>query len=203
MKVFLFQHQKSAVEKVAFVISRASDPFWLAMVIGALAIASRHFEGHNRLFWAALLTLFLAVLPLVAVWLGLKKGRIKDIDLTKREERTPFIMLIIFFWLIGALLTWSLAAPRLVVALLVDALLTALAVLFINLFWKISNHSLAITVFCFFVNQLFGWHFWPVFILIPVVAWSRLVQKKHTWGQLAGGFFLGVGAWIVLRLFGY
>jgi membrane-associated phospholipid phosphatase len=198
-----FKKKKKLSIKIAYIISRVSDVFVWFLVLGVALICSDHLNGYNRFGWAVGLMAFFGLLPLFFLWLGLKKGVISDIDFTKREERTPYLLVILFFWVIGSFLVWSFAGPKIVFDLLIIVILLAVAVLIINLYWKISNHTLTITAVSLIINQLFGWQYFWLLLIIPIVAWSRWIQKKHTLSQLAGGTGLGILAWIALILFGY
>ena len=198
----LFKRDKLKL-KIAYIISRLSEPFFLLAILGVLVLGSDHFTGFNRLWWALGLVLILGVLPLMTLWLGVKKIKNIDIDFTKKEQRTPFILIILFYWLLGALLAWGLGSPRFVLSILLVGVIVNLLVLIINFYWKVSNHTLVLTAVIFFINQLFDWSYWWLFIVIPLVAWSRWVQGKHTIWQLIGGTGLGVLAWGLLIFFGY
>ena len=189
--------------KVAFWISRLSEPFLVLAVLGAMVIFSDYFSDFNRLWWAFGLALIMGVLPLMTLWLGVKKVKNIDIDFTKKETRTPFILIILFYWLLAVILSWSLGAPRLVLSVFLVGVAVNLIVLVINFYWKVSNHTLVVTAASFFINQLFGWQYGWLFLFIPLVVWSRLIQHKHTFWQLAGGIGLGAMAWVLLILFGY
>lgn len=198
-----FKREKSLELKIAYIISRIFEPFLWLFILGILIVSSSHFGSYNRVAWAAGLGVFLGVLPIMTFWFGLKKGKIEDIDLSRREQRTPYILIIIFYWLLGLILTWAFSGPKLIFAIVAIALIIALVVLIINLYWKISNHALAITVVSLYINQLYDWqHVW-FFVFVPVVAWARWVQKKHSAAQLAGGVGLGIVAWLLLVNFGY
>lgn len=181
--------------RIAYLTSRITEPFYLATLAGIILLFSSYLNGYHRLFWGGILLLVLGILPLATLFLGLKTGKVEDIDFTDRRKRTPFILIILFYWLIGAILAWALSGPAIILDILIIALIIGSAVLVINLYWKISNHTLGVTTFAFFVNQFFGWQYWWLFILIPIVAWSRWVQKKHTIGQLIAGVCLGALAW--------
>jgi len=126
-----------------------------------------------------------------------------DIDLTRKESRTPFILIILFYWLLGLILGWALTGPKLILALLLIGIILNIIVLIINFYWKISNHSLVLTAVILFTSQLFNNNYLWLLLILPIVGWSRWVQKKHTWGQLIGGVGLAVFAWWLLQLFGY
>jgi hypothetical protein len=200
----LFIKKESSLQvKMAYIISRISEPFLLLTFLGAIIIFSHYFSGLNRFWWAVGLALIMGFLPLVTLWLGVKKIKNVDIDFTKRERRTPFISVILFYWLLGLILGWSLGAPRLVLSVLSVGVIVNLMVLIINFYWKVSNHTLVITAVSLFINQLFGWQYSWMFLFIPLVAWARLIQRKHTFWQLVGGIGLGIVAYFLLRAFGY
>ncbi len=199
----LFSKEKEAKLKTAFLISRLSEPFLLLTVLGGLVLFSHYLSGYNRWEWGVGLVLFLGALPLGTLWLGVKKIKKIDIDFTKKESRTPFILIILFYWLLGLILAWALSGPKIVLVLLAVSIINNVLVLLINFFWKISNHALGITVFSLFVIELFGGRYWWLILTWPLVGWSRWVQKKHSWGQLAGGTALGLLAWLMLRWMGY
>ncbi len=200
----LFKFNSTARKKrLAYYISRAGDAYVFFLILALLILFSDYLAGYNRWWWGAGLVFILGIMPISVFWLGLKKGKIKDIDFTRRQDRTPYLLILLFFWIIGMILSWSLYGPKLIIILLFIAVLVNIIILLINFYWKISNHALVASVFGLFVNQLFGWQHWWLLLIIPVVAWSRWVQKKHTLGQLVGGMSVGIVAWLVLMMFGY
>lgn len=189
--------------KIAYIISRFFDAVFWALPLGAIAVFSSHFNDHNRIIWIIGLLLFAGFLPFSIFWFWLKKGKISDIDFTKKEERTPIILVILFFWSLSLIFTWALSGPRLMLIILSSVIIVGIFVLIINLRWKISNHTLAATIAGFLINFLYGWSYWWVFIFIPLVFWSRLVLKKHTFWQLVAGTILGYLFFVILKLFEY
>lgn len=199
----LFERKENLTLKIAFVISRLSEPFLLLTILGVIILFSHYLAGYNRWEWGLGLVLFLGVLPLGTLWLGVKKVKKIDIDFTKKENRTPFILVILFYWTVGLILSWSLSGPKIILVLLIISIISNILVLLINFFWKVSNHLLGVSVFSLFIIQLFGWQYWWWLLLCPAVGWSRWVQKKHTLGQLIGGAGLGLSAWMMLIMLGY
>ena len=197
------KRKNDKVLKIAYIISRGLEPFWLFLLMGMVIIFSQYFAGYDSFAWGIGLLLFLGFLPVLAIWLGLKKGKVSDIDFSRKEERTPYIMTVLGFWLSGWILTWVLAGPKIISAVLLAAVVVGIVVLIINFYWKISNHALAITAVSLFINELYNWEYWWLIILIPVVSWARWVQKKHTWGQLIGGTVLGILFIGLVKLIGY
>ncbi len=67
--------------------------------------------------------------------------------------------------------------------------------------WKISGHTIAITTACTFLSIIDSM-FFPLYILCPIIYWSRLKLKRHTPAQVVAGIILGLTApvfiWMVL-----
>lgn len=198
-----FNHEKSIWIRAAYIISRMTEPFLLLAILGLVIVFSGYFDGFDRVWWAIGLAVILGLLPLATLWLGVKKIKKIDIDFTKKETRTPFILIILFYWIIGVVLAWGLRAPGVVIGLILVAIIINILVLVINFYWKVSNHSLMATAVPLFINQFFGWDYWWLFFIVPVVIWARWIQKKHTLGQLAVGVVLGILAGRLLALLGY
>jgi len=188
--------------KIAYIISRIFDPVLLLLPLGIIVMSSGHLDGRNRLAWALVLILFLAVLPIITVIIMIKKKKF-TLEMERKEDRTPFFITILFFWLIGLILSWSLSGPRLIIGLIAGAMIIVTLMTIINFYTKISGHSMMITAGGFLINLLYGWNYWWLFLFVPIVAWSRYVLKLHTIGQLIGGCCLGGLVLIAMKFFGY
>jgi membrane-associated phospholipid phosphatase len=66
-----------------------------------------------------------------------------------------------------------------------------LAIYLITLRWKISVHSTSATGISLFVVWAFGMRVLPVFLTVPVIAWSRVKLRRHTPLQTLAGIGLG------------
>lgn len=195
---------KNNRQKFAYIISRLFDPPVALIAISILIVSSSYYmAGRDVWFWGMLLFLFLGIFPLLFIFISIKKGIVKDIDFTDRKSRTPYMLAVLFIWFLGFVLSWSLAGPKIFLVLFLDLIAITLITLIINFYWKISNHAWAITALGMFVNILFSWQWWPLFLLVPLSCWSRYVQKKHTLWQLVGGVGLGILFGIILKLFKY
>ncbi len=193
--VLLFRKDKSPKEKIAYIISRIFEPLlWLGL-LGVAVISSPAMDGHSRTMWSAELLVFLVGLPLLTLWLAFRKGKITDIDFTKKEERTPYLLAAIFYWALGMILTWGLGGPKVIIKILFVAVILGIMMLVINFRYKVSGHALGYTIAVLLMNEFYNWQYWWLIILMPVVWWSRQAQKKHTWGQLVLGTILAVAGW--------
>lgn len=143
--------------------------------------------------------LFTGILPALPIFLMMRKGEIRDLFISKREERTMpylFSMLAYVFWVLFLWRTLDFQPNLLIYA--IGCVVAIIAMTFINLKWKISAHltgigGLAGGIFgvCYQMSINPVWLFVAVIIVSGLVAVSRLYLKAHTLGQVIAGYLLG------------
>jgi len=136
---------------------------------------------------------------IIAFFLGKWRGIFSDYDLTKKEEREKFyavaaILAVSYFTI--AFSFKGIFFPISIVAL--GIVLGIILLVFINLYIKASIHIAVITAFVITMEYLYDQNtFWTLFIIIPLLAWSRLILKRHTIPELIVGVLLGTGITII------
>lgn len=153
--------------------------------------------------WIAIIGTFVftALLPAVPIYMMMRRGEVNDLFISKREERTmPYLFTFMahVFW---ALFLWrTMQMPLFIVAMSMSSALSILAILFINLRWKISAHMTGIGGFvgsvfavCYrlAINPL--WFLAAILAISGLVALSRIELKAHTPLQTLAGFIVGFG----------
>lgn len=144
--------------------------------------------------------LFTGIFPAIPILMMMRKGQVKDLFISRREERTMpylFSFLAYIFWV---LFLWrTLQFPMEFVAIAIGVVVALILMVFINLKWKISAHAAGMGGFvgCILgVSYLIGIN--PLGLIITsllvsgLVAISRIYLKAHTLSQTIGGFCLGV-----------
>lgn len=156
---------------LANVISRVFDPFvMLAALFGILFY-------RTPIFVPAFLLMVL--LPFFLCILALKTKFIKDWDLSDRRQRPKVL--------------WTIFAIEVVSSIVLKTSLTVpvLAALFgftiITHFWKMSGHTMAAALTTGLIVARFGWTWWPVLLIVPLVSWARVVTKNHSVSQVIAG----------------
>jgi membrane-associated phospholipid phosphatase len=143
--------------------------------------------------------LFTALLPATPILLMIKKGQVKDLYISKREQRTyPYLFSLIAYTFWTVFLGRILHLPYFFVAMGVGSTLSIIIITLINLKWKISAHLSGIGgltggvfAYCFImgVNPLVL--LIAMLILSALTALSRIELKAHTPGQTLAGFTVG------------
>lgn len=143
--------------------------------------------------------LFTAIMPATPIVMMLRKGQIKDLYISKKEQRTlPYVfsLMAYIFWTV---FMWRvLRMPGFMIAMGVGSTMSIVIITVINIKWKISAHlsgigGLAGGIFGF--SYVMGVN--PValmsiaLILSALTALSRIELKAHTPGQTLAGFTVG------------
>lgn len=188
----------SMKRKLAWAVSRVFDP---VVEIPILLAGSVYYALSNGLRWRFLVMLLVvdALLPALYMVYGLMKGKIRDWDITRREERMGLYFFTIFAHLFGVVAAYAVGKTDLFEILLV---FWTMAVVFavVTLFWKISVHAGTNAAVVAFFNHYYGWdRFWWLVLILIVVLWSRVEIKKHTWAQVLVGATLAL-VWVSLGL---
>lgn len=137
-------------------------------------------------------TLFAAIVPLsmLLLWETRTKAKI-DLDVPARTERGHPLLFACTSYLIGTAALVAAHAPLLTTVLMFGYFAGTLCLFFINLYWKISIHTMGIAGPMTVLIFVFG--YWGVLLglLLPPVIWSRVYLKKHTVAQAITGAVLG------------
>ena len=189
--------------RLAEIISEIIGPhLWMPILLLLLTFKTGLDLEQLKILLPALLIL-LIVIPFTYLHVALRLGWVSKWDLPKRQERRP--MMLIFF--VCSLISLGLVREfgtemffDLFILLLATGFITSL----ITFFWKISIHMVLDTTGILITNFLLGWQFWPLFLMIPVVAWARLKLKRHTPAQIGSGIILSVGIFFTgIKYLGY
>jgi membrane-associated phospholipid phosphatase len=132
---------------------------------------------------------------LYLLWL-LHRGLVADLDVQRREQRTRPL---IFTLACGGLAWIVLAAgraPWLMSVLAGQLWLQTLLIFVITLYWKISVHCTTAAAVATLVWSLFGTPL-PLLVGVPLIAWSRVRQRRHTLAQTIAGSLLGIAMTLV------
>lgn len=143
--------------------------------------------------------LFTAILPATPILMMMRKGQIKDLYISKREQRTfPYLfsLLAYIFWTV---FMWRvLQVPFFIVAMGIGSVLSIIIITLINMKWKISAHLSGIGgltggvfAFCYVMAVNPVWLMILMLFISALTALSRIELKAHTPAQTLAGFTVG------------
>lgn len=193
---------KKKLKMGAILVSRVLDPI---VVFGFLFFYILFFEiGIKENDFGKTFVFIMGELLVCTAFLFylIKKG-VVDYDISKREKRIKFLGPVLGF-LIGMIpFLLFLKIRRLFWLLQLMAVFFVFVWIVINRFYKISGHVGVLTVVVLIFTRMFGFGNY-LFLLVPVLGWSRVYLKKHSKGEVILGagvaFLLGE---VMLEIGGY
>jgi len=147
--------------------------------------------ASEALRWALLSALFAAAVPFLYILRGVRRRRLTDIHVYRREQRPRVLLVGIGSVVVGFALLAVLGAPRDLVAL-VGAMAVGLATsALVTLFWKISVHTAVNAGAVAILVLVFGEGLLVVTPLVALVGWARVQVGDHSPAQVVVGAALG------------
>lgn len=177
--------------KVARWVSNIASPPVLAVFganLTALDIATRAAWA-----WAWFLVGLTILIPTLFIAWMVKKGKLTDFDVYVREQRTLPYLVSLGCAVVSCTVMMIARAPSLLILLNSAALVQGTTMYLVNRRWKISAHAAGSAGFAVLIWQILGPFSSPILLVIPLVAWSRVVLRRHTLGQVIAGAALGAG----------
>lgn len=167
--------------RLATIISRVFDPFLMLAVVFIALLSS------TPVFLPAFF--FMVILPFLLFLVAWKTGRVSNWDVSNRGERPKILWSLIVIELISIIVfqLWS----------VIPILIAIIGFTVITHYWKISGHAMAAALATGTVISAYGWSWWPVLLVVPVVAWARVVRRDHTILQVIAG---AIYSWALLLL---
>ncbi|HET8840155.1 MAG TPA: hypothetical protein VFN35_01750 [Ktedonobacteraceae bacterium] len=174
----------------------APAPISLPMIL--LTSFYRASSAVSALFYAVIALFFLSAGPLIYITIGVRTGKLSDMDVSKRSQRLgPFI-----FGLLSVCLGWFvlvvLRAPEILITCLMMTAISGVIMMVTTLWWKISIHTSSLAGAATLLTALYGAIMLPSFLLLALVSWSRVVLRRHTVAQVVAGSLLSIALTVLI-----
>lgn len=176
--------------KIARTISNVGNPAILmiiAQVLAAVKIAT-----PLAWQWAGFCIAITTLLPFSFIVMLSRKGKVSDIDIYFRHQRTVPYLITIGCTLLVLAVMWLGMAPLLLVTLVSAGIIQNISMFIINLKWKISAHAAGAATFSLLTVYFFGPKTLPIVMLVPMIIWARVRLRRHTLMQTIAGASLGI-----------
>ena len=180
-------------------VTEAGAPAVLVTVLLLLSSISS-VSGIEGVLYGLVAVLFVTALPFLCVVLLARRGRLVDHHISVRTQRAPVLAGACLSLLLGLGVLQLLGAPLQLTFMIVGVLAGILAVLAVNLVWKLSAHAAVASFFMVVMIMLFGWVGLTSAVVPLAVCWSRVHLGAHTTLQVLAGTMVGllVGAGFVV-----
>jgi len=162
-------------------------------------------DGLLPLVWSlvAVIGTFLltCILPVTAIWILIRQGKVKDLEIADAGERTmPYIYAVLGFGFWSYLMLSVLHAPMYLGLVSIGATVAIGLIAFINRRWKISAHLTGmgglfggLMSYCLGIGVLPGWGMVCLFLCITLaLMYARVHLGAHTPAQVSAGWLLGI-----------
>ena len=178
-------------DKVARFLAHALNPsFTTFFAIVALSISAAE-RWILCALWLAIGGAFTILLPFsYFLWL-MRRGKISELYIPARTQRTgPFLSLILFYTLGALLLRW-IGAPSPAIAALVVHTVNVALMTGVTCFCKMSFHVMSAATSGGILLYFFGTPGLLTLVLIAAISWSRVHTRAHSLSQVLGGGLMG------------
>lgn len=181
---------------VALLVSRLLDPMWVITTIVLLGAYKSGLTGEALLQFILVIILFMLLPPLILRFRLTKTKGSNGWDIANRADRPRALVVLLLLGTVNIVVarTWG---NVFLGNLFIFFEFWMVGYLIISLFYKISGHAGSVALFSALVILWFGWNWWPLLALIPLVGWSRVVTKNHTIFQIIAGT---IYSWAVLGM---
>jgi len=184
---------EKSLKKTAEIISFILNPLVLAFCIILIGIDRSNLPQKQMIVFTILVLLFNGLAP-IYFYLELLRRKIVFDDVLSNEKALKNRPMVLGWWMISFLMQGFLV--RLLG--IIDPLFNIFIILFIltfilfliSLSKKISLHMAYSTLFALMIIYIFSWSFWPILLIIPLIAWSRYYLMRHTAKQLLAGVLI-------------
>lgn len=201
--------------RFASIISAIFSPLFIpAYGVGLALLTTTLYYVAPSAKWHVLLTTLATtgMIPLIAIFLLTRIGKVTDIGLNDRRERTlPYLItLACYIGCTGYLVTVH--SPSWLTMFMAGGAAALVITMIVNFWWKISAHAagmggLVALMIHIAARSLNVWEIqWvamAVIVVTGLVCSCRLILQRHTLGQLAAGFTLGFLAVFLATDFNY
>lgn len=189
--------------RFAKLVSLIFNPVVFFLIMPFLIVYHQTQSGIYAFKWG-IFSLIFPAFGIAFLLIGRISGVFSDEDISVREERHRFYIILYslaFLYFIIALFLKGIFFPLSIITFGI-----ILGILIFNIFNYYIKASIHIGVACAFVvtiGILYGFKFFLITaFIIPVLAWSRVVMKRHTFKEIIIGGTLGVLITIVTFLIG-
>jgi membrane-associated phospholipid phosphatase len=147
-------------------------------------------DANISIYWTFISLIFSGIVSLFVLW-GVKRKLFTNIDISNRKQRIiayPFVVGVVALF---AFTVHLFSGPT---GLIESSILFVVGLIildFVNSRIKASIHVGSVAAFFTGIAYMYGGAFYILLLLIPLVAWARVLEKKHTVPETIVGAICG------------
>jgi len=170
------------------VISRVFEPFVLLFAVTYIgATKTGGLTGVNLFHFLTAVVCVAIVPPLSLLFFAVRKHWVTNWDVSDRKQRVRVLGVFVLFILLDILLERLYFHNSGIERLFLLYIVWFTGFFLITLFFKLSGHTGIATLTAGLCVIWFGTPALVLFLFLPIIAWARVVGKKHSPVQTVGG----------------
>ncbi len=176
---------------LANIVAYLLHPVTLTLPAVFLIVYTSTSDFNLSLYWTFLSVVFTGIISFFVLF-GVKKKFFNNIDVSNRKQRVILYPVVIAVVLLFALFVYFQNGPRSLVY--ASCMFVAALIVFdiVNTRIKASIHVAAVASLVTGVVYHYGSSAYLLVLLIPLMAWARIVEKRHTLQETIVGGVMGV-----------
>lgn len=179
------------MKRLARIVNVVLHPITLTLP-GVFLIVFQSTKDLNSAFlWMLFSVIFSGIVSLFVLY-GVKRGFFNNLDVSNRKQRVilyPFIIAVVMFF-IG--FVYLMHGPSSLIKASVLIILALLILDLINTKIKVSGHVAVVSSLVTGLVYAYGSVAFVSILLIPLIAWARIIEKRHTLKETAVGALCGI-----------
>jgi len=185
-------------------ISIIFNPLWFSIIFLIYLIISKDFSRSDTIGVIISGSLSAFIIPVLIIGYMVKKGKTSHIDIPERSKRiVPFMIFSIIYGL-TFLISVHLGLPGVFNVVVFAIFINTIIYGIITLWWKVSIHCAGVAGYLSATTLIMGQRNIVLWLIIPLLCWSRVRLKSHTPMQtLVGAVLGGALTWIEIILADY
>jgi hypothetical protein len=184
---------------LARLISFIFNPYFLLFPMPFLLVLRETNDPYYALIWALVSTGFIGIVGGI-VFILMLRGTFTDLDISKREQR-PLFFLLLSLAAACYLITLYLFQGPIILFLALSGIFFSLIIFsLVNTRIKASMHVASIAALIFVLSILYNGVHYLILFLIPLIAWSRIKIKRHTTSEAIVGGITGLSIAVFLYI---
>jgi len=184
---------------IAQFISAIASPLVIAIPFCYVIILKTTGSSTLALTWSIVSLVFVSIVG-AFVYYGVKKGFFTNLDVSDRRQRPKLFLFTGAVCFLYLLIVIFFNGPKIIFVGLATLFFGIILAEIINTKVKASMHLAIFVGFATAMGILYGGPSWILFLFTPIVAWSRLVLKRHTPREVVVGTIFGIA--VVLIAYG-
>ncbi len=175
---------------LAQTISFITNPIFILFPVPFLLIYRFGYSHIYAIKWTLFSFIFLFLAGIFVIY-EVKHKVFSDMDVSKREQRPLLFTVIALITVIYMVSLFIFQAPAILFISVWGGMVGILMASLVNMRIKASLHVASLTAVLITIVRLYALPY-VLFLLIPIVAWSRIRIKRHSKQEITVGFFLGI-----------